>query len=360
MEYALKPLKNAPISNKRIILRVDADVDIKDGKILDDTRLLSAIGTIQYILSHNPKEIVIIGHLGRPERKYQASNLKSPKIESEFSLEPVAKWIAKKLAGELKEVKKDSFPAWRVKENVSLLENMRFFKGEEECSQEFSKILSDFGDIFVNEAFAVAHRKQASNYGLAKILPSYAGLHFVTEINELAKIMKNPKRPLVVIIGGAKIETKLPMAEKMHSVADFVLVGGEVASHTKELIHIQHEKIAGHKSTVLVADLKVSGLDITDMSTENFIQVIQQAATVVWNGPLGQTGHDPENEQSTKKIAKAIIKSRAYSVVGGGDTLSFLKQHNLLEKFNFVSTGGGAMLEFLSGKKLPAIEALTQ
>ena len=161
----------------------------------------------------------------------------------------------------------------------------------------------------------------------------------------------------VVLIGGAKIETKLPMVEKMHHVADYVLVGGKIAEEVKTLIKIQHEKISGHKSVVLVADNVEAGDDITPKDTENFIQIFQLAKTIVWNGPVGKMGN-PETEKNSLKIGRAIAESKAYTVVGGGDSLALLKQHNLLDKFSFVSTGGGAMLEFLSGKNLPGIKVL--
>jgi len=355
MTSSMNLLEKADLHKKNIILRIDSDVDIKDGKVLDDTRLVSALPTIKHILANYPQRVVVIGHLGRPEHQYEVGeNLK----ENETSLEVIAKWFANELEGKIEAVDISGFEGWKIMDNLFLLENIRLYKGEEENDPVFVASLAKLGDIFINEAFAVSHRRHASTYGVAKLLTSYAGIHFAKEIDELSKIINNPKRPLVVIIGGAKIETKLPLVEKMHHVADFVLVGGEIASHVKELIKVQHEKISGKKSVVLVADLQDNGLDITEKSAQNFVQIIQNGATIVWNGPLGQTGKNPETEKGTLVVAKAIISSKAYSVVGGGDTLSFLKQKNLLGGFGFVSTGGGAMLEFLSGKELPAIKPL--
>jgi phosphoglycerate kinase len=213
--------------------------------------------------------------------------------------------------------------------------------------------------IFVNDAFASSHRANASIAGITKFLPSYAGLRLQKEVEELSKVINNPQRPLCVIIGGAKIETKLPLVEKMHNFADFVLVGGELSEKDSVLIRVMHEKADKVKSMLFVADLKDSKKEITDYSTENFIQVINKSRTVVWNGPLGQT-EEEEYAGETRKLARAIAKSQAYSIVGGGDTVAFLQKEGLADKFSFVSTGGGAMLEFLAGEKLPGLAALTK
>lgn len=336
------------LQGKTILLRADVDVEIehampagRQGKVTDDTRLMSSLQTINYIIQHGGK-IVIIGHLGRPNGG----------DNSRFSLLSVAKWFAKE--HHVQETKLGDFPGFIINDNVTLLENIRFFKEEEENDHEFTKKLAALGNIYVNESFATSHRCHASMCGLAKLLPSYAGLHLEKEVETLTKIMKDPKRPLVVLIGGAKLETKLPMVERMHHIADYVLVGGKIAGENKVLIKVQHEKISGKKSVVLVADNTPDGTDITEKDTENFIQILNLAETIVWNGPVGKMG-DKKTEKNSLKIAHAISNSKAYSVVGGGDTLTLLKENNLLDKFDFVSTGGGAMLEFLAGKKLPGI-----
>ena len=348
MIYDLKSLKDADVKNKTVLLRADLDVPIESGKILDTTRLKAWSPTLKYLLK-NQAQVFIAGHLGRPKDE-----------DEKFSLKPVAEWIKKslELGNKLKAIDINGFKTWAITENVFLLENLRFYKGEEENDKKFSKKLASLAEIYVNDAFASSHRDHASIDGVTEYLPHFAGFRLQKEVEVLSGILKNPKRPLVVIIGGAKMKTKLPLVEKMHHIADFVLVGGEIASHVKELIKVQHEKISGKKSVVLVADLQDNGLDITEKSAQNFVQIIQNGATIVWNGPLGQTGKNPETEKGTLVVAKAIISSKAYSVVGGGDTLSFLKQKNLLGGFGFVSTGGGAMLEFLSGKELPAIKPL--
>ena len=326
-------------------MRIDCDVDIKQGRILDDTRLLSSIASLKKLLKNNCT-VILVGHLGRPDGHDLAC-----------TLFPIAKWYARYLGRTLHE-NSSPFGGWNIGRNVILYENIRFFMEEEQNDKLFSQSLAETAEVFVNEAFAVSHRAHASTVGVTQYLPSYAGLHFTQEVSELEKVLGAPKRPLVVIIGGAKIETKLPMVEKMHEVADYVLVGGEVADHTKELIKVQHDHSKNKRSIVLMADLTDSGLDITLKSAENFARIIESAKTVVWNGPVGQTGKNPLTEQGTRIIAQSIAHSHAYSIVGGGDTLSYLRQHRMLDKFNFVSVGGGAMLEFLSGEKLPAIEAL--
>nr|MBP9719236.1 phosphoglycerate kinase [Candidatus Levybacteria bacterium] len=177
----------------------------------------------------------------------------------------------------------------------------------------------------------------------------------------LGKVLENPQRPLVVIVGGAKLETKLPLVSQMHHFADFVLVGGKLVQETQDILKMQHEKLApspsGQKSVLLVADPNEKGVDITQNSVENFLQVLANAKTIVWNGPVGKTGKNSDaiSQQGTLQIAQGIIATDAYSVVGGGDTIEFLASQKLLEKFSFVSTGGGAMLSFLSGEPLPAL-----
>ncbi len=188
-------------------------------------------------------------------------------------------------------------------------------------------------------------------------MPHFAGFRLEEEVKVLSELMKDPKRPLVVIVGGAKIETKLPLIDKMHDFADYVLVGGKLASESKILFKLQHEKRDKVRSTLLIGELNETGDDITDESLNNFLQIVKLAKTVVWNGPLGKVEEKGKSER-TRKLAQGIIESGAYSVVGGGDTLSFLKKEGLLDKFSFYSTGGGAMLAFLSGEKLSGLEAL--
>jgi phosphoglycerate kinase len=349
-------LKNAKINGKRVFLRLDLDVPLVDGKIDDDTRLISAIPTIEYLLKQNAK-VIIAGHLGRPKG-----------IDKNLSLEPVADWFASKLKignWKLKITTLSGFMGWEIGPNVFLLENLRFYEGEEKNDLEFSKKLASLAQVYVNDAFAMCHRSHASVVGITHFLPHFAGLHLEKEFTNLTQAIKNPKRPLVVIIGGKKIETKLPLVEKMHRIADYVLVGGKIADETRILVKVQHEKILGPKAVLLVADLTPDGLDITEKDAENFLQVINLAKTVIWNGSMGVTSQKSkvksqksDTEKGTRLIAQGIIKSGAYAIAGGGDTVEYLNKLKIADKFSFVSTGGGAMLSLLSGEKLPGLVAL--
>src|SRR3989344_4635810 len=178
------------------------------------------------------------------------------------------------------------------------------------------------------------------------------------EIGQNIFLLENPKRPMVVIIGGKKIETKLPLVEEMHRIADYVLVGGKIAKESQVFLKVRHEKISGKKAVLLVADLTPDELSITEKSLYNFLDIILLGKTIIWNGTMGFIGEKEDKFQATKKIAKAIIASKAYSIVGGGDTVEFLNRIGILNKFSFVSTGGGAMLAFLSGEKFPGLVAL--
>ena len=350
MIYELGKIKDADIKNKMVLLRADLDVPLANGKISDDMRLQASVETIRYLLGE-AKTVIIIGHLGRPDGK-----------DDKFSLKPVAEWIFKQFKlqnSELRIKDIEGLMGWEITDKLILLENLRFYKEEEKNDLDFSQKLASLAEIYVNDAFASSHRVHASIVGITKYLPSFAGLRLEKEVQELSKVLENPKRPLVVIIGGAKIETKLPLVEKMHHFADYVLVGGEIAENDKVLLKVQHEKITGRKSILLVADLMGDNKDITIKSAENFLQVCQDAGCVVWNGPMGQV--ENENYQAgTEILAKGLSNSKPYKIVGGGDTIAYLKKINLLEKFDFVSTGGGAMLEFLAGVKLPGLEVLNK
>ena len=204
----------------------------------------------------------------------------------------------------------------------------------------------------------MCHRNHASIIGITRFLPHFAGFHLQKEIETLSHVMENPKRPMVVIIGGKKIETKLPLVEEMHRIADYVLVGGKIAKESQVFLKVRHEKISGKKAVLLVADLTPDELSITEKSLYNFLDIILLGKTIIWNGTMGFIGEKEDKFQATKKIAKAIIASKAYSIVGGGDTVEFLNRIGILNKFSFVSTGGGAMLAFLSGEKFPGLVAL--
>src|SRR5258708_6183848 len=351
----LKTLKDTEVGKKTVFLRLDLDVPVSDhGNILDDTRLQGAVPTIEYLIRRGAN-IVMAGHLGRPEG-----------FDKSLSLENVGFFLKGKFgipSSGFSRTKLKGLDAFKIGERIILLENLRFNKGEEINDPEFAKKLADTSDIYVNEAFAASHRIHASIVGIPKHLPHFAGFRFEKEVEELSKALEKPDRPLCVIIGGAKIETKLPLVEKMHQFADFVLVGGEIAEHDEELLKLTHEKIKP-SSKLNVAKVNEKKDDILQSSIEEFSKAIQEAKTIVWNGPMGVTSkvtnQDLPSEQGTKELAKIISRSSAYTIVGGGDTIAFLKKERMMENFSFVSTGGGAMLSFLAHGTLPGIEALSQ
>lgn len=344
-KFNLPNLQTAKVGDKKVFVRCDLDVPINDSKIVDDTRLVSCISTLEFILE-NGGTVIVGGHLGRPEKE-----------DPKFSLEIVAKWFAEEFgAGDLRKIEIDGFKAWRIKEKFYILENLRFYKGEEENSSEFSRKLASISDIYVNEAFGSSHRSHASIAGLPELLPHFAGFHFAKEVKILSSLIEDPKRPFTFVVGGAKIETKLPLISKMHKFADYVLVGGELAEQTKILAHEQHKVIPGHKAILLVAEQNSEKTDITEVSVENFEQIINSSACVVWNGPMGFI--EERHDKGTRLLAEAIVKSSSYKVVGGGDTIGYLSKQGILNKFDFASAGGGAMLEFMAGISLPGVASL--
>jgi phosphoglycerate kinase len=357
MIYNLKNVQNADIKNKKVVLRVDVDVPVENGQIQDDSRLKAWFPTLEFLLK-SEATVYLIGHLGRPKQQFTIHDSQTT-IDDKFSLKPVAQWIAQKLQGQLADESFGSFKGWKVTDRVFLLENLRFFKEEEENNEEFAKKLSELGEIYVNDAFASAHRAHASTSGITKYLPSFAGLRILKEAEELSKVLENPDRPLAVIIGGAKIETKLPLVEKMHAFADFVLVGGEIAENDKVLLKVQHENLLNRKSVLLVADLNPELKDITSKSAENFLQVLQNAGSIVWNGPMGLV-EEEAFAVGTKTLADGIANLNCYKLLGGGDTVSCIQKMGFLDKFSFVSIGGGAMLEFLAGERLPGLVVLEE
>jgi phosphoglycerate kinase len=346
--YNLKNIKDEDVKGKRVLLRVDVDVPIKDGKIEDRSRLKAWFPTLELLLTKQA-HVFIAGHLGRPQR-----------VDERFSLEPVVHWVKSQLElhNDLKVTDINGFKAWELTGNVFVLENLRFFNEEEKNDIIFSQKLASIAQIYVNDAFASSHRAHASIVGVTKYLPSFAGLRLIEEVGVLSKVLEEPKRPLGVIIGGAKIETKLPLVEKMHRFADYVMVGGEIAENDKILLKVAHERIQGQKSALLVADLNEKNIDITLKSVENFIQISKKCQTIVWNGPMGLIENPAGTNHATLILAKELSEIGKYIIVGGGDTVGFLKESNLLDKFSFVSTGGGAMLEFLAGVKLPGLLVL--
>lgn len=320
------------INGKNVLLRLDLDVPIKNGRVLDDFRLLAGMDTLGLCLE-SADSVILCGHIGRP----------GGREVPELSVEPIISWLEEGY-GHI------TLP----KGKLHILENLRFEPGEEECDLQFARELASYGNFFVNEAFA-SHHKSASTTVLPSLLPHAAGLNFAHEVRELAKIRTNPDKPFVAIIGGAKLEDKLPVVEVLSKVADAVLVGGKLPQEIKEKNIIL-------PSNVMVAKMNEQGLDISTEALDGFKSLVSGAKQIVWAGPMGKY-EDAVNNRGNEELAKAILASNAHTVIGGGDTLTALAQFaddfaKLGENRVFVSTGGGAMLKLLANGTLPTIEAL--
>ncbi len=345
----MKTLKEFDFKNKKVLVRCDFDVPLDErGQILDDFRIKEALPTLQYLIDKEAK-IILIGHAGRPEGKVVESLRLTPvqKKLTEYLGVSVAK-TSDCIGSEVEKLVEGMETG-----EVLLLENLRFHKEEEENDGEFAGKLARLGDIYVNNAFANSHRDHASMTGIPKHLPSVAGFTLTKEIEVLGSLIKNPKKPLVAIIGGKKVETtKLEVINRFSEIGNWVLIGGLVENGIKEkgILLEYPQKIVGP-----IDDIQTK--DIGPQTISLFKEKIALAKTIFWSGPLGQIEKE-EFSKGTKEIVEAIVKSGAFSVTGGGDTIGFINQLGLIEKFNYVSTGGGAMLAFLSGDKLPGIEAL--
>lgn len=335
----LSSLASRSLKNKICLLRLDFNAE-------DNWRLLVSLPTISRLLK-NCQAVVVLSHKGRPDG-----------FDKKLSLRPVAKDL-KRATGRTAVF----IPHFRFQEIAGLvrssppgalflLENLRFLEGEAENSRILAEHLAMLGDFYVNDAFAVSHRANASVAAITEFLPSYAGLELEAEIKNLSKAMKKPKSPLVVILGGLKIENKLKVYENLKKAAASFLIGGALTPAI--LKKLKKPKI------VPLLDFKKDRGTIRDLGPKSigvFKKEISQAKTIVWNGPIGDIGQK-RFEAGTREIAKAIAKSTAFKVVGGGETVMFLKKMKLDKKIDFISTGGGAMLDFLAGKELPGIKAL--
>lgn len=376
------------LSNQRVLIREDLNVPIKDGKITSDARLRAALPTLKLALEAGAK-VMVMSHLGRPiEGEYNP----------EFSLQPVADYLAAALNVPVRLAKSylDG-----VEVNVGelvLFENIRFNEGEKNNNNELSKKLAALCDVFVMDAFGTAHRAQASTHGVAKYAPTAcAGPLLAGELAALSKALDNPARPLVAIVGGSKVSTKLTVLDSLASIVDQLVVGGGIANTfiasqghnvgkslfeadlideakrlTKQAndnngsIPVPTDVVVGQEfSETAQATLKnvnevADGdmiFDIGPDSAKALAEIIANAGTVVWNGPVGVFEFD-QFGQGTETIARAIADSKAFSIAGGGDTLAAVDKYGIAAQVSYISTGGGAFLEFLEGKKLPAVEIL--
>ncbi len=360
------------LEGKSVLVRIDTDVDLDGKKVTDDSRLRAALPTIRYLVGEGAT-VTLTGHMGRPKGK----------VAKELSLEPVAHQLAHLLiphhtvhAEEAKSESPVFEKQYRIAKNVTLLENLRFDPGEEANEAEFISLLAKGHDYYVNESFATAHRKAASTVGIAKKLPAVAGLRLIDELAHLDIVKHSPKEPFTLIVGGAKAEEKLGLIEQFLPSVDAVLTGGVVANmllaasgtDVRQSL-IEPSLMDAAKRVLKHADSQIAmpldyvwdGDRIADIGRETielYTSIIEESETVFWAGDMG-VAEIPAFAKGTKAVAEAIAAPHeGVRMVGGGDTAAALKELGLLKKIDFVSTGGGAALEYLAGKKLPGLEVL--
>lgn len=392
-----KVITDLEVRSKRVIVRVDFNVPMsktEEGKITDNARIVAALPTIKYLIKNNAR-IILLSHLGRPKGE----------AKKEFSLAPVAKELSKLLNKDVKFLQSNLVVDDNVKDEVlklkdgevALLENTRFRNEETKNIDDFSKELAELGELYINDAFGTSHRAHCSNVGLCKFLPSAVGFLVEKEISIMGKALSNPERPFVAILGGAKVSDKITVIENLIEKVNSIIIGGGMAftflkslgysvgkslleddkvDFAKELIEKAKSK---NVKILLPIDVVVSkefsndsefkivnidsigddymGLDIGEKTVKLFSDEINNAKTVVWNGPMGV--FEMSNfAKGTFEIAKAIAESKAISIIGGGDSASAAEKSGYKDKITHISTGGGASLEFLEGKILPGIDSI--
>lgn len=392
-----KVITDLEVRSKRVIVRVDFNVPMsktEEGKITDNARIVAALPTIKYLIENNAR-IILLSHLGRPKGE----------AKKEFSLAPVAKELSKLLNKDVKFLQSNLVVDDNVKDEVlklkdgevALLENTRFRNEETKNIDDFSKELAELGELYINDAFGTSHRAHCSNVGLCKFLPSAVGFLVEKEISIMGKALSNPERPFVAILGGAKVSDKITVIENLIEKVDSIIIGGGMAftflkslgysvgkslleddkvDFAKELIEKAKSK---NVKILLPIDVVVSkefsndsefkivnidsigddyiGLDIGEKTVKLFSDEINNAKTVVWNGPMGV--FEMSNfAKGTFEIAKSIAESEAISIIGGGDSASAAEKSGYKDKITHISTGGGASLEFLEGKILPGIDSI--
>ena len=382
-------VKDLDVGGKRVLVRVDFNVPIKDGKVTDDTRIRRALPTIRYLLSEGARP-VLISHLGRPKGERDPKYVMDPVAGHLEGLlgEPVLKLDAA-IGPEVE----DALENWDGG-GVVLLENSRFYTGETKNDPELSRDLANLADVYVNDAFGAAHRAHATTVGVAQNLPAAAGLLLAEEIDYLDSVLKTPERPFVAILGGAKVSDKLGVIESLLGVADSLLIGGAMCftffkaqgyevgnslveddylEEARRLLNEAGDKLLlpvdvvvaekmedGAESRSVTVDRIPSGmmgLDIGSDTVGTFGERIAGAKTIFWNGPMGVFEIDAFAE-GTEGVAKAVADSAATSVVGGGDSVAAVTKLGLEDEMSFISTGGGASLEYVEGKELPGVAVL--
>ncbi len=389
MSIKINNMQDIELSAQRVLIRQDLNVPIKDGKIVSQTRITASLPTIKLALEKGGK-VILMSHLGRPKEGTYDENL---------SLAPVSACLQKHLDRPVKLVKD-----WLDKgccasaETIYLLENSRFCVGEKQCDATLSQKMAALCDVFIMDAFGTAHRKEASTYGVAEYAPiACAGLLLQAELSALGRAFLNPKSPIVAIVGGAKVSTKLTLLDSLSQRVDQLVAGGgiantfikangfevgqslcetDLATTAKKLMASMNQRnasipvpidvVVGKSMDVsevgvvkAVSEIEADDLilDIGPKSAAVIAQYIKQAGTIIWNGPMG-VFEIPAFSQGTKIIAEAIAESSAFSIAGGGDTLAAIEQFKVGSGISYISTGGGAFLEFLENKVLPAVEIL--
>ena len=378
------------LKGKRVLIREDLNVPIHDGKVTSDARIRASLPTIQAAQKAGAR-VIVMSHLGRPEEGVPAA---------EFSLEPVAARLSELLGVKVRFVKDWLGGVSCEPGEIVVVENVRFNKGEKKNKDELAKQMAALCDVYVMDAFATAHRAEASTHGVGKFAPvACAGILLVNELEALEKALGSPKRPLVAIVGGSKVSTKLTVLENLAAKVDKLIVGGGIANtflaaagspigkslHEPDMIPIAKALldrscasgveiplptdvvVAKEFSAKAEADVKAVGqvgademiLDIGPDTAEKFASALNGAGTVVWNGPVGVFEFDQFGE-GTRVLSLAVARSPAFSIAGGGDTIAAIEKYGISQDISYISTAGGAFLEFLEGKKLPAVEMLEQ
>ncbi len=388
---AKKTVRDIDLTGKRVLVRVDFNVPLKDGKVTDDTRIRAAIPTLKYILEQKPRYVALMSHLGRPKGE----------PDPQYSLKPVVPMLADllganvvfsdELVGETARQVCDSAPEG----SVVLLENTRFYKGETKNDEALAKQLAELGDVYVNDAFGSAHRAHSSTEGVAHFLPAVSGFLMQKELDYLLKAVEAPERPFVAILGGAKVSDKIGVIESLLGKCDSLLIGGGMANTffkaqgyavgdslaEDDVLDTARDLLAksGGKlvlpSEVVIADafdneantrvIKPSDgvpagwriLDISSGAVDDFRQYLKDARTIVWNGPMG-VFEMPNFAKGTFQVAEILAESDATTIIGGGDSVAAVNKAGLDDRMSHISTGGGASLELLEGKALPGVVAL--
>lgn len=389
-----KTVRDIEVKGKRVLVRCDFNVPMQDGKITDDTRIVSALPTINYLTEHGAK-VILMSHMGRPKGE----------PVKEYSLQPVARKLSE-LTGKnvifaasdkVVDDSVETVAANLAEGEIMLLENVRFRKEETKNEASFAKELASLGDIFVNDAFGTAHRAHASTAGIADYLPCVSGFLIEKEVKFLGSAVENPKRPFVAIMGGAKVGDKIPVIENLLKKVDVLIIGGgmsytffkaegleigtsildednvQLASQLLKKAEESGVKMLLPVDTICAKEFKndtefaafdkdkipadYMGMDIGPKTIKLYEEAIAKAATVVWNGPMG-VFEMPNFAKGTRAIAEALAESDAVTIIGGGDSAAACEQFGLKDKMTHISTGGGASLEFLEGKTLPGIAVI--